>query len=65
MLFRSLEAVMDLAVETQRFRPRAVAHNLAERVGISMSAWADSLASDEALRKVAEEIFVLTNSSRH
>ena len=60
-----LEAVMDLAVETQRFRPRAVAHNLAERVGISMSAWADSLASDEALRKVAEEIFVLTNSSRH
>ena len=58
-----VEAVMDLAVETQRFRPRAVAHNLAERVGISMSAWADALASDEALRKVAEEIFVLTNGS--
>jgi len=58
-----VEALLDLAVQTQRFRPRAVAHNLAERVGISMSAWADALASDESLRKVAEEIFVLTNGA--
>jgi glycosyltransferase involved in cell wall biosynthesis len=55
-----VEAVMDLAVQSQEFRPRAVAYKLAERVGISMAAWADALASDEALRKVAEEIDVLT-----
>jgi hypothetical protein len=29
-----------------------------------MSAWADALASDEALRKVAEEIYALTNSGK-
>jgi glycosyltransferase involved in cell wall biosynthesis len=59
---RYVEAVMDLAVQSQKFRPRAVAYKLAERVGISMSAWADALASDEALRKVAEEIYALTNA---
>jgi glycosyltransferase involved in cell wall biosynthesis len=58
-----VEAVLDLAVQAKEFRPRAVAYKLTERVGISMSAWADALASDEALRKVAEEIFVLTNGT--
>lgn len=62
---RYVEAVLDLASEAQQFRPRAVAYKLAERVGISMSAWADALGSDEALRKVAEEIYVLTDSSGH
>ena len=57
-----VEVVMDLAVQSQQFRPQAVAYKLAERVGISMSAWADALASDEALRKVAEEIYALTNA---
>ena len=56
-----VEAVLDLAVQAQQFRPRAVAYKMAERVGISMSAWADALASDETLRKAAEEIFALTN----
>jgi len=56
-----VDAVLDLAVQAKEFRPRAVAYKLAERVGISMSAWADALPSDEALRKVAQEIHVLTN----
>lgn len=60
---RYVETVLDLALQAQEFRPRAVAYKLAERVGISMSAWADALASDEALRKVAEEIYVLTNGA--
>lgn len=60
---RYVEAVLDLALQAQQFRPRAVAYKLAERVGISISAWADALASDEALRKVAEEISVLTNGA--
>lgn len=56
-----VEALLALAAEAMEFRPRAVAYKLAERVGISMSAWADALASDDALRKAAEEIFALTN----
>ena len=56
-----VEAVLDLAVQAQAFRPRAVAYQLAERVGIAVSPWADALASDEELHKAAEEIFVLTN----
>ncbi len=59
-----IDAVLDLALQAQEFRPRAVAYKLAERVGISMSAWADALASDEPLRKVAEEIFVLTDGAK-
>jgi glycosyltransferase involved in cell wall biosynthesis len=57
-----VDAVLDLAVQAKEFRPRAVAYKLAERVGISMNAWSDALASDEALRKVAEEIQALTES---
>jgi hypothetical protein len=59
-----VDAVLDLALQAQQFRPRAVAYKLAEQVGISMSAWADALASDEALRKAAEEIFVITNGAK-
>src|SRR5687768_13332150 len=55
-----VDAVLDLAVQAKQFRPRAFAYKLAERVGISMSPWADALDSDQALRKVAEEIYVLT-----
>lgn len=58
---RYVEAVLDLAVSAQEFRPRAVAYQLAERIGVLMSPWADALASDEELRKAAEEIFLLTN----
>jgi hypothetical protein len=58
-----VDALLDLAVQSQQFRPRAVAYKLAERVGISMSAWADALASDETLRKAAEEIYALTNGA--
>lgn len=58
-----VEAILDLAVQAQEFRPRAVAYKLAERAGTSMSAWADALVSDEALRRVAEEIYVLTNGA--
>ena len=56
-----VEAILDLAVQAQQFRPRAAAYTLAERVGISMNPWADALTSDEALRRVAEEIHALTN----
>ena len=56
-----VDAVLDLAVQAKEFRPRAVAYKLAERVGISMSPWADALPSDESLRKVAQEIHALTN----
>jgi len=59
-----VEAVLDLAVQSQKFRPRAVAYKLAERVGIGMSSWADALASDEALRKAAEEIYGLTTDGK-
>jgi glycosyltransferase involved in cell wall biosynthesis len=57
---RYVDAVLDLAAEAKEFRPRAVAYKMAERAGISMSPWADALPSDEALRKVAEEIYLLT-----
>ena len=59
-----VEAVLDLALQAQQFRPRAVAYKLTERVGVSMSAWADALATDESLRTVAEEIFILTNGAK-
>lgn len=64
---RYVDAVLDLAVQSREFRPRAMAYQLAERVGISVSPWADALISDEELRKAAEEIFALTNGkpSRH
>jgi hypothetical protein len=62
---RYVEAVLDLAVSAQEFRPRAVAYQLAERVGISVSPWADALVSDEELHKAAEEIFILTNGNHH
>jgi len=58
-----VEAVLELATQAKEFRPQAVAYNLAEGAGMLMSAWADALASDEALRKVAEEILVLTEGS--
>jgi glycosyltransferase involved in cell wall biosynthesis len=55
-------AVLELATQAKEFRAHAVAYDLAERVGTAMSAWADVLASDEALRKVAEEILALTSA---
>jgi glycosyltransferase involved in cell wall biosynthesis len=57
--------ILDLAWKSKAFRPRAVAHNLAERAGMLMSPWAEALSSDEALGRVAEEIYLLTKSSRH
>jgi glycosyltransferase involved in cell wall biosynthesis len=57
-----VDALLELAVQSQEFRPRAVAYQMADRVGISMSPWADALASDESLKRVAEEIYTLTNS---
>lgn len=59
-----VRAVLELATQAKEFRPQAVAYNLAERAGILMSAWADALASDEALRKVAEEILALTEGAK-
>jgi len=59
-----VQAVLELANQAKEFRPRAVAYKLAERVGTAMSAWADALASDEALRKVAEEILALTKCEK-
>jgi len=59
-----VEAVLELATQAKEFRPQAVAYNLAERAGILMSTWADVLASDEALRKVAEEILALTEGAK-
>ena len=59
-----VEAVLELASQAKEFRPQAVAYKLADRVGTAMSAWADALASDEALRKVAEEILALTKCDK-
>ncbi len=52
--------LLELADQALLFRPRAVAYNLADRVGTQMSAWADALSSDQALKKAAAEILVLT-----
>lgn len=60
-----VDAVMELAVESKQFRAPSTAYKLAERVGISMGAWADALASDEALRSVAETISVLTKRNKN
>lgn len=56
-----VDTVLNLAQQALLFRPRAAAYGLADRVGIQMSAWADALSSDQALRKAAEEILLLTN----
>ena len=56
-----VETVLNLANQALLFRPRAAAYGLADRVGMLMSAWADVLSSDQALRKAAEEILTLTN----
>jgi glycosyltransferase involved in cell wall biosynthesis len=55
--------LLELAEQALLFRPRAVAYNLADRVGTQMSAWADALSSDQALKKAAEEILALTEGS--
>jgi hypothetical protein len=56
-----VDTVLNLTKQALLFRPRAAAYGLADRVGTQMSAWADALSSDQALRKAAEEILVLTN----
>lgn len=61
---RYVEALLDLATQAQQFRPRALAYNLAERVGASISPWADALASDDPLRRVSEEILALTSGAK-
>ncbi|HYJ89221.1 MAG TPA: glycosyltransferase [Pyrinomonadaceae bacterium] len=59
-----VEALLNLATQAQQFRPCALAYKLAERVGISISAWADSLATDDPLRRVSEEILTLTSGAK-
>ena len=58
-----VETVLELASQAKEFRGRAVAYNLAASVGEAMSAWADVFASDEALRKVSQEILFLTGGT--
>jgi glycosyltransferase involved in cell wall biosynthesis len=59
------QAILAFAADAQRFHQRAVAFNLAERAGAEMGAWMSPTAPEEALRKVAEEIHLLTNEKLH
>lgn len=53
-------ALLDLARRVIEFRPRSAAHYLARRTGERMTPWIDSVTSDDPLRRVAEEMLVLT-----
>jgi len=53
----------NLATQAKDFRPRAAAYIMADRAGMLMSAWASRIALDEALRRVAQEIYLLTNGT--
>ena len=55
-----VEALLNLARQVIEFRPRSAAHYLARRTGERLSPWISSLPSDEPLRRVAEEVLVLT-----
>jgi glycosyltransferase involved in cell wall biosynthesis len=58
-----VEALFNLARQVIDFRPRKAAHYLALRTGAAMHPWIDSITSDEALRRVAEEMLTLTGAS--
>lgn len=55
-----VEALLNLARQVIEFRPRSAAHYLARSTGERLSPWISSIASDEPLRRVAEEMLALT-----
>jgi glycosyltransferase involved in cell wall biosynthesis len=55
-----VESLLKLAEQTIEFRPRAVAHRLAQRSGECMSPWIEAVSSEDPLRRVADEIITLT-----
>jgi hypothetical protein len=59
-----VNALLNLAARVIEFRPHATAHHLARRAGEGMSSWIDVLSSDDPLRRVADEILVLTGESK-
>jgi glycosyltransferase involved in cell wall biosynthesis len=55
-----VQAILDLALSAQRFRPLAATYMLAERVGEHLRAWTDEASCDKALETVAAEMHALT-----
>lgn len=55
-----VEALLNLGRQVIEFRSRNAAHYLARATGERLSPWISSISSDEPLRRVAEEILVLT-----
>jgi glycosyltransferase involved in cell wall biosynthesis len=53
------QALVDFVADARRFRPRAAALVLAERVGAEMSAWMPQPVPEKPVRKAAEEIIAL------
>jgi len=57
------QAMVDLAADAERFRPRGAAWTLARRAGTEMSVWVRPSAPRTSFGKVAEEIYALTNGT--
>lgn len=55
-----VDALLNLSRQVIEFRPRSAAHYLARSTGESMTPWIGSITSDEPLRRVAEEMLILT-----
>jgi len=55
-----VRSIFNVAADAERFRPRAVAYNLAERAGAEMSAWMKPTARAE-IKSVSEKIYGLVN----
>lgn len=58
-----VRAIFHFFADAARLRLYNVAHELAKRVGTELNVWTGPTASDELLRKAAEEILALTNST--
>lgn len=55
-----VKALLDLARQVIQFRSRNAAHYLARATGERLSPWISSITSDGPLRRVAEEMIILT-----
>ena len=56
---RYARSIVDFAAIAQRFRPRAASYKLAERAGALMGLWVGSRPANEAINRVAAEIYGL------
>lgn len=55
------QAIMDFAAAAPRYRTRSAAHRLARHAALSMSEWLPPKSRDGTLKRIAAEIYELTN----